>query len=742
MRDITESVLARKLTPKIRNSYLKNKKKFITTLAVALGIIGFAVPALVSAFDSGGSPSGTGDNTIAWTGQGATNGVLNTSLCDATNDPFGANHPYLLWVLTTDGGSATITGNQGLSLGGTGSGTGPVAPDTTTGNTFKFVTPYFTPDSNLTASATFSVVTTGNGAWVLTISHGCVGKASPTISTTPNPTTAVIGDTLNDSAVLSGGNSPTGDVTFKLYSPSDLTCSGTPAYTETDSTAPYATITGFASSVVGTWHWTAHYAGDSNNNPADSLCADEAVTVTKAQLGINTTVHSDSPDQALTSDLSLGQGAHDSAAVTGGVSGFNLPSVTFWFFDKGVACTDGSTTGGTQLNTMAPDSNGIAHPSTSETALAAGTYNFMAVVAGNDNYLGATSNCEPFTVDKAQLTVTTAAHDANHNDITNGNVPLGSVTHDTATVTGGVNGFDLPAVSFTLTSGYTDTCANGASVGLDGVDAGNNGFKSADSTALGAGSYAYRAVVANNDNYVGNTSSCEPFTVNKAQLSVTTAIHNANHQTVTTVSQGTVVHDTAAVSGVVNGFSAPAVAFTFFTNATCFGTGTSAANLGADEGTPTSVRSANSAALAAGLYSYKASIAGNTNYLGNNSDCEPLTVQGFWCSPGFWATALSQKRTAVLSYLFNHTDPQLDLKKTYYITVLHAGGAPLKKGNPDTVTLAQVLGSPSTYGGPAFNSVADYIARQLGWNGTQLTGENCPLNAQGVFTLTLTILTL
>jgi hypothetical protein len=53
-----------------------------------------------------------------------------------------------------------------------------------------------------------------------------------------------------------------------------------------------------------------------------------------------------------------------------------------------------------------------------------------------------------------------------------------------------------------------------------------------------------------------------------------------------------------------------------------------------------------------------------------------------------------------------------------------------------------VLLSPSTYGGPAFNSVADYIASVLGWNGTQLTGENCQLDANGVFHGTLTITTL
>jgi hypothetical protein len=736
MRDITHTVLSRRAIPKIKKS-LSNRKKFITSLAIALGIAGAAVPALVSAFNSGGSPSGTSADTIAWTGQGATNGVLNTSQCDAQNDPNGANQPYLLWVFTTDGGSATITGSQGLTL--SGSGTGSFSPDTNTGNTFKFVTPYYTPDSNLTAIASFTVTDTGNGAWNLVISHGCVGKATPTIATTPNPTTAPIGTTLNDTATLSGGNSPTGSVTFSLFAPSDQTCSGTAAYTETDTASPYATVTGFAGNVVGTWHWTAHYAGDTNNNPADSLCADEAVTVTKAQLGIGTTVHSDTPDTALFGDLSLGQGAHDSATVTGGVTGFTLPNVTFWFFDKGVACTDGSTTGGTQLNTRAPDgTTGIAHPSTSETALAAGTYNFMAVVAGNDNYLGATSSCEPFTVDKAQLTVTTNVHDAAHSDITGHSVALGSVTHDTATVTGAVDGFATSTPSFTLTSSYTDTCSDGATVANNGME--NAAYKSADSVALAAGNYAYRGSIAGNDNYIGSDSACEPFTVNKAQLYIRTDIHNANHQIVTSVSQGAVVHDTATVTGAVSGFSTSAVTFTFYTNNACTGQGVSVDNTGADG---SAVRSADSPALAPGFYSYSANIAGNSNYLGATATCEPLTVQGLWCSPGFWATALSQHRTAVLNYLAANSTNHLVLTAFQYKDIpssLHP--AALKKGSPSNPTLAAVLLSPSTYGGPAFNSVADYIAFVLGWNGTQFTGENCQLDANGVFHGTLTITTL
>lgn len=111
---------------------------------------------------------------------------------------------------------------------------------------------------------------------------------------------------------------------------------------------------------------------------------------------------------------------------------------------------------------------------------------------------------------------------------------------------------------------------------------------------------------------------------------------------------------------------------------------------------------------------------------------ENQLIQLFWCSPGFWKTAISQNRTGVLSYLSANTNPSLNLNTTHYNVVLADGGAALSKKAPlSNPTLAQVLASPQTYGGPAFNSVADYIAAQLGWGGTQITGENCPINAQG-----------
>ena len=58
----------------------------------------------------------------------------------------------------------------------------------------------------------------------------CV-MATTSLSTTPS-TGGTVGVRLNDTATLSGGSSPTGTVTFKLYSPADFTCSLPPIYTE------------------------------------------------------------------------------------------------------------------------------------------------------------------------------------------------------------------------------------------------------------------------------------------------------------------------------------------------------------------------------------------------------------------------------------------------------------------------------------------------------------------------------
>jgi hypothetical protein len=434
--------------------------------------------------------------------------------------------------------------------------------------------------------------------------------------------TVPLGSIMHDSASVTGkvNSFDLPAVSFTFFENGTCADEGTP-YANYIPAAPdqYASVN-TAALAYGSYSFQASVAGNDNYIGATAVC--EPFSVGKAQLGISTEVHNDDGDVPLVGDLPLGGGAHDSATVTGKVNSFTLPDVTFYFFEDGVTCSNGDTTGGTTLNTLTPDgTTGIAHPSTSETNLAAGDYNFMAEVAGNDNYEGAISDCEPFTVDKAQLTVTTAVHDAAHNDKTYAHVPLGSIMHDTAAVTGGVNGFALPLVSFSFFT--NDTCTG------VGTPYANNGTPAPDTIAsvstasLGAGPYAFQAVVAGDDNYFGDTSECEWFTVDKASLSISTNIHNANHQVVTSVFENSIVHDTAAVVGGVGSFTLPPVNFTFFDNGTCTGEGSAVANDG-KEGIL--YKSADSDPLEVGNYSYHAIVDSNSNYTGATSSCEPLVV--------------------------------------------------------------------------------------------------------------------
>ena len=98
-----------------------------------------------------------------------------------------------------------------------------------------------------------------------------VAKASPTISTVATEIVSV-GTDIEDTATLSGGYNPTGNVTFTLYS--DVTCE-----TAVDSDAGAVDggeATGTITSELdpGIYFWIASYEGDVNNNPVSGLCGD------------------------------------------------------------------------------------------------------------------------------------------------------------------------------------------------------------------------------------------------------------------------------------------------------------------------------------------------------------------------------------------------------------------------------------------------------------------------------------
>ena len=446
-------------------------------------------------------------------------------------------------------------------------------------------------------------------------------------------TTATAGATVHDSVSVTGTNgTATGTVTFAFYS--NGTCTGTPTATSSALSLSSGALdaSGFAQGplAAGSYSFKAHYNGDSHYDPADGAC--EALTVGKANLTIATTVHNDSGDVVLSGNLPLGGGAHDSATVSGKVGSLTLPDVTFFFFAKGVTCTNGSTTGATALNTVSPDANGVAHPSTSQTALAAGTYNFMAVVASNDNYNGATGNCEPFTVGKATATVATAIHNgSNHTtDVQSTTITLDSTIHDKATVTG--NGIIAVTGSVTFKFFLNSTCLNTPN-DTSSAQPLTSGVVDATGFAKGplaAGVYSFLASYSGDDNYNAADALCETVSVGKGTPTVTTAIHNGSNHAAdvqgTSLALNSTIHDKATVAGDGTLVPTGSVTFKFFLNTTCAGTPNDTSSAQALTSGAVDATGFAKGPLGAGGYSFLASYSGDTNYNPADALCERVTV--------------------------------------------------------------------------------------------------------------------
>src|ERR1019366_2121432 len=79
-----------------------------------------------------------------------------------------------------------------------------------------------------------------------------ITPATPTISTSQTPTSAIVGTAIADKATVSGGYNPTGTVTFNLYSNS--TASGAPLVTDANVAlvSGVATAPGYIATATGT----------------------------------------------------------------------------------------------------------------------------------------------------------------------------------------------------------------------------------------------------------------------------------------------------------------------------------------------------------------------------------------------------------------------------------------------------------------------------------------------------------
>jgi hypothetical protein len=114
-------------------------------------------------------------------------------------------------------------------------------------------------------------------------------SANPTLTTatSPNVTLSASSVTLSDSATLSGGSNPTGDILFTLTGPGGFSFTQTDTVSSGNGIYTAAATLPIAGTVAGTYSWTAHYTGDANNNPSNASVAQTVVSA--ASPALNTT---------------------------------------------------------------------------------------------------------------------------------------------------------------------------------------------------------------------------------------------------------------------------------------------------------------------------------------------------------------------------------------------------------------------------------------------------------------------
>jgi hypothetical protein len=253
--------------------------------------------------------------------------------------------------------------------------TGPVA------GTYQWDAAYSGDTSNTTAGETNDPV-----------EQVTVNKATPTLTTIPNPEEPLLGTTaltLTDTATLAGGDSPTGTITFTLYDPS-----GTLVDTETatvNGNGAYAAPTGYTlptdgTTVTGFYQWDATYSGDVNNSTvSDNNDGNEEVYVdTNVPPTIVTT-----PNQT---GVTLGATAPPTLTDTADLEGGYFPTgtITFTLYDPSGAVVD--------MEPVTVHGNGVYTTPTGYTLPATGTvvgtYQWDVAYSGDGNN-SASDNSDP-----------------------------------------------------------------------------------------------------------------------------------------------------------------------------------------------------------------------------------------------------------------------------------------------------------------------------------------------------------
>ncbi|MEA2185804.1 MAG: hypothetical protein QOK16_815 [Solirubrobacteraceae bacterium] len=398
-----------------------------------------------------------------------------------------------------------------------------------------------------------------------TSSGTTVLRAGPPSITTAASDDIYLGGGLDDQATVSSlvNAVPGATVTFRLYPPSAPTCTGTPAFTDTQLVALAGTTATATSDVItplaaGVYHWIATYDGDANNLPVSGTCAEASETVVVHEPPTIST--NASPD------IALGAGTLSDSAT---VNGFSTPqsnaTITFRLFGP-----DDGTCMSTPVFSPAPvpyPDTGGAVTSPAFTPAAAGTYRWIASYSGDAYNPPATSLCddadERTVVGRSAPTMTTNA---------SSDIVLGTATLlDTATVSGRASPVANATIDFRLYGPDNATCTGTPLFQSPNVPypVAGGSVSSLSFTPTQSGTYRWIASYSGDANNLPITGSCDG-------AGQRTVVARATPTITTTASPGITIGagrltDSALVSGRVNPQPAATIDFRLYGpgDATC-----------------------------------------------------------------------------------------------------------------------------------------------------------------------------
>jgi uncharacterized protein (DUF2141 family) len=327
--------------------------------------------------------------------------------------------------------SATLTG---LNLSGTATGTVTYnlyagnSGSVCTGTPLQAVTEPVT--AGVVTNATFTSVGVGNyeiqavySGDAATLNLGAtstcgseaftVAQAMPGVTTQLSSGSVVVGTSFTDTATVHGGTTPTGTVTFNVYTGSSGTsCTGTPVATNTQPLVSGSATSGAFSLGVGSYEVQAVYSGDGNNAAASSACGSEPVAVTPAAPTVTT--------QLSSSSVNTPASFTDTATVHGGTSPTGTVTFNVYTGSSSTSCV------GTPIATSANKALVSGSATSGAFTLSAGSYEVQAVYSGDGSNAGASSACgtEPVSVHTNFTANLTPGFWKNHSAATSALLPL------------------------------------------------------------------------------------------------------------------------------------------------------------------------------------------------------------------------------------------------------------------------------------------------------------------------------